>query len=60
MWLAGDDHWRKWYTAMRDKMINDQQGDGSWNDPSIGPEFGTGAGLIIMNLPNNYLPIFSK
>ena len=60
MWQAGGEHWRKWYTAMRDKMIRDQQGDGSWNDPSIGPEFGTGAGLIIINMPNNYLPIFSK
>jgi hypothetical protein len=45
---------------MRDKLVRDQQSDGSWNDPSIGPEFGTGAGLIIMNIPNNYLPIFSK
>ena len=60
MWQAGGEHWRKWYTGMREKMIKEQQSDGSWNDPSIGPEFGTGAGLIIMNMPNNYLPVFSK
>ena len=60
MWQAGGEHWKKSYTGIRDKLINDQQSDGSWNDPSIGPEFGTGAGLIIMNMPNNYLPIFSK
>jgi hypothetical protein len=60
MWQQGGERWKKWYTAMRDKLISDQQSDGSWNDPSIGPEFGTGAGLIIMNIPNNYLPIFSK
>ena len=60
MWQAGGEHWRKWYTGMRDRLIRDQQGDGSWRDPSIGPEFGTGAGLIIINMPNNYLPIFSK
>ncbi|MCA9269190.1 MAG: terpene cyclase/mutase family protein, partial [Planctomycetales bacterium] len=60
MWQAGGDYWKNWYTAIRDKLINDQASDGSWNDPSIGPEFGTGMGLIIMNMPNNYLPIFSK
>ena len=60
MWQHGGERWKKWYTSMRDKLVRDQQSDGSWNDPSIGPEFGTGAGLIIMNIPNNYLPIFSK
>jgi hypothetical protein len=60
MWQAGGERWKKWYTAMRNKMISDQASDGSWNDPSIGPEFGTGAGLIVINMPNNYLPIFSK
>lgn len=60
MWQAGGDYWKKWYVAIRDKLISDQAGDGSWRDPSIGTEFGTAMGLIIMSMPNNYLPIFSK
>lgn len=60
MWQVGGDTWKDWYIAMRDKLISEQAGDGSWTDPSIGPEFGTAIGLIVLNTPNNYLPIFAK
>ncbi len=60
MWQIGGDTWRDWYTAMRDKLVREQAAAGSWTDPSIGAEFGTAIGLIVLNTPNNYLPIFSK
>ena len=60
MWQIGDDTWKDWYTAMRDKLLREQATDGSWTDPSIGSEFGTAIGLIVLNTPNNYLPIFAK
>ena len=60
MWQIGGDTWSNWFTAMRDKLIREQAADGSWTDPSIGAEFGTAIGLITLNTPNNYLPIFAK
>lgn len=60
MWQIGGDHWTNWYTKIRDKFIREQAADGSWTDPSIGPEFGTAIALIILNTPNNFLPIFAK
>ena len=59
MWHAGGSHWTKWYTAIRDTLLSRQQGDGSWNDNEAGSEFGTAMACIILQMPNNYLPVFS-
>ena len=60
MWQIGGETWTNWYCAIRDKLLRDQASNGSWSDSSIGAEFGTAIGLITLNTPNNYLPIFSK
>jgi len=60
MWYSGSDYWDTWYPAIRDLLLKTQNGDGSWNDPHVGPEFGTAMACIILQMPNNYLPIFSK
>jgi hypothetical protein len=60
MWHAGGDHWKDWYTAMRDHLLKTQQGSGAWVDPGIGAEFGTAMACIILQLPNNYVPVFTE
>ncbi len=60
MWHAGGEHWKKWYPAIRDTLISAQKGDGSWVDSSVGAEFGTAMACIILQIPNNYLPVFAK
>jgi len=60
MWYAGGDYWDRWYPAMRELLLRNQNSDGSWTDPHVGPEFGTAMACIILQMPNNYLPIFSK
>lgn len=60
MWHAGGDYWVQWYTAMRDHLLRTQLGSGAWRDPSIGDEFGTAMACIILQMPNNYLPIFHE
>jgi prenyltransferase beta subunit len=57
MWHAGGEHWGKWYPAIRGALLNRQKQDGSWFD-SICPEYGTAMACIILQMPNNYLPIF--
>jgi hypothetical protein len=58
-WHAGGEHRRRWYTAIRDTLLSMQRADGAWIDPSIGPEFGTAMACIILQIPNNYLPVFT-
>lgn len=59
MWHAGGQHWNKWYPAIRDSLIARQREDGSWMD-SICQEYGTAMACIILQMPNNYLPIFQR
>ena len=59
MWQAGGENWKHWFPAIRDALLKHQADDGSWSD-SIGPEYATSMGLIILQIPNNYLPIFQR
>lgn len=59
MWHAGGDLWREWFPAIRDELLARQREDGSWMD-SICPEYGTAMACIILQIPNNYLPIFQR
>ena len=59
MWHAGGDHWEKWYPAIRDKLIARQSEDGSWIN-SICKEYGTAMAAIVLQLPNNCVPILQR
>jgi hypothetical protein len=60
MWQAGGQRWAQWYPAIRDELLLRQQPDGSWVDLSVSPEFATAAALLVLQMPNNYLPIFQR
>lgn len=59
MWQAGGDYWSRWYPAVRDELLARQHRDGSWIDP-ISVDFGTSMALLVLEIPNNYLPIFQR
>jgi hypothetical protein len=59
MWLQGGSEWAEWYPAIRDELIHRQSPTGFWND-TICNEYGTAMALIILQIPNNYLPIFQR
>lgn len=60
MWHAGGDYWLRWYPAIRDELIARQRpDDGAWSD-SICQEYGTAMACLILQMPNNYLPIFQR
>lgn len=59
MWIRGGDDWLNWYPAIRDELIHKRTAQGSWSD-NIGSEYGTAMALIILQMPNNYLPIFQR
>ena len=59
MWHAGGDYWRQWYPAIHDVLLRWQESDGSWPD-TVCAEYGTSMACLILQMPNNYLPIFQK
>jgi hypothetical protein len=56
-WQAGGEPWTRWYGAIQAALLTRQKPDGSWFD-AISPEYGTAMACIILQMPNNYLPIF--
>jgi hypothetical protein len=60
MWHAGGEHWEKWYPAVRDSLVAQQKADGSWRDQLLSSEYGAAMACIILQTPNNYLPIFER
>lgn len=63
MWHAqiqSPHYWNAWYPAIRDELVNQKMGRGGiWPDQRIGAEFGTAMACIILQMPLNYLPVFS-
>jgi hypothetical protein len=56
--LAGGDYWAKFYPAIRDQLCSRQQKAGNWQDP-VSEDYGTAMALIILQMPNRYLPVYS-
>jgi prenyltransferase beta subunit len=61
MWTAGGAYWAEWFPAIRDELLAKGRagGQGIWQD-FHGPAFATAIAGIVLQLPNNYLPILQK
>lgn len=62
MWHAQfkhPDYWNEWYVAIRDELVNRKRSGSTWPDSRVGEEFGTAMACIILQMPYNFLPIFS-
>ena len=64
MWTAGDPYWKEWYPAIRDELVAhleaDHQRSGCWTDHRFSNDYATAMACIILQIPNNYLPILQK
>ncbi len=62
MWTAGGPLWAEWFPAIRDELlVRFRLGNaGSWIDPAHGGAYATAMACIVLQLPNNYLPILQK
>jgi hypothetical protein len=57
MFLAGGKYWAQWYPAIRDQLIKrrtNEHWSGDQND-----DYATSLALIILQMPNRYLPVFN-
>jgi hypothetical protein len=59
MWTAGGPYWAEWFPAVREELLRRQGPDGSWLD-QICSHYATAMACIILQVPNNYLPILQK
>lgn len=59
MWHAGGDYWNAWYPAIRDELVKGQSADGSWSYSEAESPYGAAMGGIILQMPLNYVPVFS-
>ena len=59
MWQAGGGNWEQWYPAVRDEMVGQQKSDGRWPD-QVCDEYGTAMSLLVLQMPNDLLPIFQR
>jgi hypothetical protein len=60
MYLAGGERWSTWWPMIRDELVKRQGDDGGWIDYQWGSAYSTAMGLIVLQMPNRYLPIFQK
>jgi hypothetical protein len=62
MWTAGSNYWQTWFPAIRDDLVSKSRGgpQGVWSDQGHGPAYATAMACVILQLPNNYLPILQK
>ncbi len=63
MWHAqiqNPEYWNAWYPLIRDELLDKRnKNDGTWPDQRVGSEFGTAMSCIILQIPFNYVPVFS-
>ncbi len=59
MWIRGGDDWKTWFPAIRDELVRRQMPAGYWQD-TICNEYGSAMALIVLQMTNNYLPIFQR
>jgi hypothetical protein len=62
MWTAGDPYWKEWYPAIRDELVDNEREPrlNCWIDNRFGNDYATAMACIILQIPNNYLPILQK
>jgi len=58
MFLAGGDYWATFYPAIRDQLIARQARNGGWSGEA-GEDYGAAMALIILQMPNRYLPVYT-
>jgi hypothetical protein len=59
MWTAGGNYWAEWFPAIREELLTRYRQGNGWTDWH-GTAYAAAMACIILQLPNNYLPIMQK
>lgn len=58
-WQVGDRQWHSWYKSATGELLDRQDPVGLWRS-NICDEYATAMSLIVLQIPNDYLPIFQR
>jgi hypothetical protein len=59
LWQTGGTPWERWFPPVRDELIALQETPGNWPG-KYSAEYSTAMALIVLQVPNNLLPIFQR
>lgn len=59
MYQAGGARWKRYWNRVTRDLIANQRKDGTWDD-DVGPTYAAAMATLILQVPNEYLPIFQK
>ncbi|MBI1851156.1 MAG: terpene cyclase/mutase family protein [Planctomycetes bacterium] len=59
-YLHGGDTFPIWYVRVRDRLLGLQRKDGAFDEPAVGDLYGTAMALIILQIPDHFLPILTR
>lgn len=59
MFMAGTDYWNEWWPKIRELMLANQDATGFWLGEG-GKPYGTAVALIVLQMPDRYLPIYQE
>lgn len=60
LWQTGDSKWLVWFPEIRDELLDRQLQTGAWTDSFVGTEYATAMSCLVLQTPNDYLPIFQR
>lgn len=60
MYQAGGKYWRRSFPRLRDNLVRRQQHGGYWTGHGAGPVMATSISVMVLSIPNRYLPIFQE
>jgi len=58
--LSDTSHFERWYDGERERLLRDQQSDGSWGGSRFGSAYATAVNCLVLSLPDSALPIFQR
>jgi hypothetical protein len=59
MFITGGRDWESYYTRLREDLLRLQREDGAV-ESNVGSAFSTAVTALLLEVPNNYLPIFQR
>jgi len=59
IYQEGGDMWERWHRKIANELLDGQHSDGRWED-KVGPNYATAMAVLILGIPNEYLPIFQR
>ena len=60
IYRQGPDDWNDFRNKLYDRIVGQQNADGSWKDSSVGPIYATACNLIMLQLDRGLLPIYQR